>query len=275
MMKSIKQFFKKIFDFYVFSNIHVALASFSLTKLTLLRIGISDNITPLFVFFSTLLSYNFIRFYRLNTIKSWYNNWVKENLNSLIAVSLFSLIALLFLIFQIRLKALFVLFPFSLFTFLYVFPIKKISLREKPGIKLLLIAISWAGITVFFPLVQNYMQLRFVDYLVFIQRFFLVFALTIPFDIRDLPYDNKEMRTIPQMFGVKTAKLLALFAITLFILLDFIINSTNQIKIIDFIIGLLTAYLVLNMDIKKSKYYTSFVLEGIPILWLILYCFMR
>jgi len=48
--------FKKLVNFYIFSNIHVALAGFSLTKITLINFGIADGLTPLFVAFSILIS---------------------------------------------------------------------------------------------------------------------------------------------------------------------------------------------------------------------------
>lgn len=62
-------FIKKIIDFYVFSNIHVAFATFCLVKITLLNIGVSENMTAWFVFF--LLWYLIISsvFYGLKTLK--------------------------------------------------------------------------------------------------------------------------------------------------------------------------------------------------------------
>ena len=265
---------KKIFDFYVFSNLHVALATFSLTKITLLEIGISDNVAPCFVFFSTLFAYNLIRFSRLNTIKSWFTNWFILNKNYLLFITLISLVFLMFFALKIRLKAILLLFPFTLFTLFYTFPVKRFALREKAGIKLFLIAISWAGITVLFPLVQNYIQLRTSDYLTFLQRFLFVFAITIPFDIRDLQYDKKEMQTIPQVIGVEKSKILSVSVLILFFLFDFIKNTPQQIKITDFIISVIAIVLIYNMKINRNKYYTSFFVEAIPILWLIVFILM-
>lgn len=71
-------------------------------------------------------------------------------------------------------------------------------LRNIPGLKLFLIAFSWAGITVLFPLIQNYMSIRITDWITFIQRFLFVLVITIPFDIRDINYDNNELKTLPQ-----------------------------------------------------------------------------
>ncbi len=260
---------KKIFDFYVFSNLHVALAAFALTKITLLEIGISDNVAPWFVFFSTLLAYNLIRISRLNIIKSWFTDWFITNKKYLLFISFISLMFLVYFTFKIRFKALLVLFPFTLFTLFYTFPVKRLSLREKAGIKLFLIAVSWAGITVLFPLAQNYIQLRATDYLTFLQRFLFVFAITIPFDIRDLQYDKKEMQTIPQVFGVEKSKILSISVLILFFLFNLLKQVQPQLKISDFLISIIAIILIYNMKVDRNKYYTSFFIEAIPVLWLI------
>ncbi len=271
MSESKTSIFKKNFDFYIFSNIHVALAAFCLTKITLLEVGISDNTAPFFVFLATLISYNMIRLMRLNSIKSWFNNWFVTHQKHILILLLLAFLPLLYLLFQIRLKPLLVLFPFALFTLLYTFPVSKFSLREKPGVKLFLIALSWAGITVFFPLVQNFMQLRDVDFITFLQRFLFVFAITIPFDIRDLQYDKESMKTIPQQIGIQNSKRLAIILIVLFFILEFFKTSDLQSIIIVFLISVLSILLIYKMIIKRSKYYTSFFIEALPIVWLLLY----
>mgnify|MGYP000615923378 CR=1 FL=1 len=68
-------YLKRIFEFYIFSNMHVALAGFCITKITLLKFGYSENLTPLFVAFSIVVSYNFIRLYE---IKYDHLSWLKE-----------------------------------------------------------------------------------------------------------------------------------------------------------------------------------------------------
>lgn len=275
MSESKTSIFKKNFDFYIFSNIHVALAAFCLTKITLLEVGISDNTAPFFVFLATLISYNMIRLMRLNSIKSWFNNWFVTHQKHILILLLLAFLPLLYLLFQIRLKPLLVLFPFALFTLLYTFPVSKFSLREKPGVKLFLIALSWAGITVFFPLVQNFMQLRDVDFITFLQRFLFVFAITIPFDIRDLQYDKESMKTIPQQIGIQNSKRLAIILIVLFFILEFFKTSDLQSIIIVFLISVLSILLIYKMIIKRSKYYTSFFIEALPIVWLLLYVVLK
>ncbi len=267
---------KNIINFYIFSNIHVALVAFCLTKITLLNVGISENATAWFVFFSTLVSYNLIRFLRIETIKKWFQEWFESNKKPLYILTAFSLLFLIYFTFQLRLKALFVLSPFSLFTLFYVFPIKKYSLRNVAGLKLFLIAVSWAGITVLFPLVQNYIMPRTVDYINFLQRFLFVVAVTIPFDIRDFDYDAKSLQTLPQQIGVEKSKFIGILFLLLFFFLEFFksdLTSQNLLSIL--LITVVSSILLLKANINQSKYYSAFFVESIPILWFLLIIFRQ
>jgi hypothetical protein len=183
------QAFLRLFDFYIFANIHVALATFSLTKITLVSIGNQQNEVPLFVFFSTILAYNFIRFYRKSVIKSWFSDWIERNSIKIRLLSLFSIVVTCYLAFQLQVKGILSLTPFFIMTLFYVIPIRGVfssstSLRTVAGIKIFLIAFCWAGVTVVFPLL-NYDSALSVDMLLlFVQRFLFVIAITIPFDLR-------------------------------------------------------------------------------------------
>ena len=270
MQKDTLQFTKKIFNFYIFSNIHVALATFCLTKLTLIEIGISENTTPLFVFFSTVISYNTIRFLRISDINSWQNKWLKDHKKILFFLVAISLITLVYLTIQLRLKAVLVLIPFAIATLFYTFPIEKLSLRNIPGLKLFLIAFSWAGITVLFPLIQNYMSIRGTDWITFIQRFLFVIVITIPFDIRDINYDQNKLKTLPQQLGISKSKVIGLLLIILFLFLEFLkIDFTSKSILVILLISVLTSIFLVNSSDKQSKYYSAFFVEGIPLFWLI------
>ncbi len=265
---------KNILNFYIFSNIHVALATFCLTKITLLEIGISENKTAWFVFFSTLISYNVIRFLRFDKIENWFQKWFETNKKYLFILTSFSLLFLIYFTFQLRLKALLVLFPFSLLTFFYVFPVKKYSLRNVAGLKLFLIAISWAGITVLFPLVQNHITLRIVDYITFLQRFLFVIAISIPFDIRDFNYDAKSLKTLPQQIGIEKSKFVGIILLLLFFFLEFFKTDYSSQNIISLlVIMVFSSVLLLKSNVNQSKYYSAFFVESIPVIWFLMLFF--
>jgi len=266
------QLLKKIFNFYIFSNIHVALASASLTKLTLLYWNIDDNKAPLFVLFSTILSYNYIRLTRIKQIDYWFASWLKSNKKYLIIISAFSLFGCIYLVFKIYLSAFFVLLPFSLLTGFYVLPkslSKKINIRSLPAFKIFAIALSWAGVTVIFPLMQYHLFDTKIVWL-FISRFLFVVALTLPFDIRDVPYDSKSLKTIPIWIGVLNSKILGIIFILLFLMIHLFILQIS-VNWIEVVVATVLGALLLKATTNQSKYYSAFWVEGIPILWLCLY----
>ncbi len=267
------QFLKKIFDLYIFSNLHVALGTFCLVKVTLLHYNIYENQTALFVLFSTVVAYNFIRFYRISEINTWYLDWLKKHKLLLYVMSGVSFVSLLYLLFLFQLKAILWLLPFGLFTIFYVIPLpfKNVSLRKLPGIKLYLIAISYAGITTLFPLVQNDILISTNEWLLFIQRFLFIVIITIPFDIRDLNCDNASMNTLPQKVGVNKSKLIGVFYAILFIVLEYFKNPISDKHLIIGLIVIVTSVLFLIFTKEKqSRYYSAFWVEALPVFWLLL-----
>jgi len=263
---------KKLFNVYIFGNLHVALASFSLTKLSLLTQQNSDNIIPFFVFFATILSYNYIRLMRINTIKSELYNEINRWRIYLILISIFALTACAFLIVKIRWQALISLMPFALLTGFYVLPpsiSSKMTLRSLPGFKIFVIAFTWAGITVLFPLSQ-YDMVDATIFWLFFQRFLFLIVLTIPFDIRDVAYDSETLKTLPIWLGIKNAKVLGFILLGLYLAIGiFILKPVYQG--IEIFIALCLGVLLLKSSTNRSYNYYAFWIEGIPILWLILY----
>ena len=270
------QILKRTFQFYIFSNIHVALAVTCLVKITLIGEGISENYTPLFVFFSTVVAYNLIRFFRFSDLPRWIRTWLKGNRKILYALTITSSIAVLILTFQMQIKALLWLFPFAVFTIFYGLPLpfKKGSLRNLPGIKIFLISISFAGITVFFPLVQNDFLINSNVWIIFIQRFVFVVLITLPFDIRDMKNDLESLKTIPQKYGVINTKLFGILLAIVFFSMEFLKDQkdSNDIRIV-LIVSIISVLFLILANEKQVKYYSSFWVEAIPIYWLLVLTF--
>jgi len=268
------QAFLKLFDFYIFANIHVAFATFSLTKITLLAVGNQQNEVPLFVFFSTIVAYNFIRLYRKSDIKYWFSNWIEKNSIKIGLLSALSMVAICYLALQLETKAILSLVPFFIMTFFYVIPMGRMfpsnaSLRTLAGIKIFIIAFCWAGVTVVFPLLNYDRMISFDMLLVFVQRFLFVVAITLPFDLRDLSHDGDDLKTLPQLIGIAKSKKLGLLLLMLFLGLEFLINDVNQLRV-TFIIALISLLFLIRSSTNQNKYYSAFFVEGIPIVWLLL-----
>lgn len=276
--------FKKNLDFYICSNTHVALAGFSLTKITLVNFGIAGNLTPLFVAFSILISYNFIRFYEIkNNRLGWFKDWFFMNIKKILGLMLLSILGLGSISFfsEFNLKSFLILFPFAFMTFFYAIPLFKIgklevSFRNFPMIKIFSIAIAWAGISVFFPLYEANYQFSSAVYLEFFQRILFLLAITIPFDIRDMNADSKSLKTLPQTLGISNSKALGTLLLFGFLMMEiFKENFTYFGFLIVLIISIISGLFLWFSSPKKSRYYTSFWVESIPVIWLGLLIFIK
>ena len=101
-------------------------------------------------------------------------------------------------------------------------------------------------------------------------RFLFVFAITIPFDIRDLKFDDKKMKTIPIVFGEGKAKLIGVMAlffaelIAIVQMFYFEMEFHNLIALI--CIFFLSAILMIKSSQDKTAMYFSFWVESLSIL---------
>jgi 4-hydroxybenzoate polyprenyltransferase len=273
------QLLKRLFDFYIFANLHVALAGFCITKITVVKFQIHNSLVPVFVGFSIILSYNFIRFYEFytNNIKGL-KKWFETNKKYLVSLTVLSAIVLWYLLFfaTFNLKALYLLFPFAFMTIFYVIPLfkigeKEVSFRNFPGIKIFSITVSWAVISVLFPLFEADFEFTLKVYIEFFQRFLILLAITIPFDIRDVNSDSNKLKTLPQILGITTVKKIGIALLVMFVLLTFFNENILITEVyVNIIIALITGFYVWFSSVEKSRYYTSFWVEAIPIFWLLL-----
>lgn len=270
------QIFKRFFNFYINSSIHVALAVYALTWITLLEFKLPYKESILyFVFYASIVGYNFVKYYSRKDFKNIpVENWLKWiKLLTLICTFL-----MCFYAFQLQIKTLLIISVFGLLTFFYgyAFPksFKVENLRHVTGIKVYIIALVWAGVTVFLPLIEADYIINFDVCVTAIQRFLFVVVLMIPFEIRDLPYDSKALKTLPQLLGMKLLKQLGFVLLLAFFGLEFLkvtIFETHLIVLCA--ITMLTLFFMLNAKEEQGKYYSSFWVESLPIVWLVLLLF--
>jgi hypothetical protein len=145
------------------------------------------------------------------------------------------------------------------------------NLRSIGGLKVYIIALSWMGVTVFLPLINNNFLVNADVILLALQRFLFVIVLMLPFDIRDLQYDSLKLGTIPQKIGIKKTKSLGVLVLMLMLVLEFYKVEAQPVQsiILLIVIGVTSLFLVRSEKNQRS-YYSAFWVEGIPILWLIL-----
>jgi hypothetical protein len=88
-------------------------------------------------------------------------------------------------------------------------------LREFPFIKAFLVAFVWIIVLVVLPnLIQGEIEIENLTFLLFF------YALTIPADARDIEWDLKKMKTLPQLIGRKRSYGFVILLLNLFVLLQ-------------------------------------------------------
>lgn len=172
----------------------------------------------LFAFFSTLVAYNGQRLLKAKEGKNtpWLS-WVKTHTNVLFTLTLISALAAglcLIQIIEFKYDALLLLIFASASSILYVIRIGNKNAREVPYLKIHLIAFTWVFVLVLFPILNANSEAHTLW--MFVAHYFYVVAVTIPFDIRDLKYDDPSHKTIPQVLGVFFAKINGIILLILF-----------------------------------------------------------
>ena len=142
----------------------------------------------------------------------------------------------------------------------YVAKLGKISLREIPYIKIHLIAIIWVLIVFVFPLTNEAFALNFFYYA--LPHYLYIIGVTIPFDIRDLKHDSKEQKTIPQLFGVIGAKILAVSCLVFFAFFMCFVDSCFIYNYFFFVAIILQIILVLYTNQFRSEIYFAGLIDG-------------
>ncbi|HVA98540.1 MAG TPA: UbiA family prenyltransferase [Bacteroidia bacterium] len=283
---------KKTVDFFLFTNIFVAISVVSLvfeTQLILYH-SICDFKFPIFLFFSTLFLYNFHRIFHLKIIvkKSTLasrHQWLQENKKKFYGVLFFALFGEIYsLIYCINLNTFLWLIPVGIISFGYTVPFIKTSngwirLRDIRGLKIFLITFVLGLVTVFLPVIFYTNLSAFLHpeiQFVFFRRMLFIFAITIPFDIRDVDYDTQNnIKTLPILFGISTAKKMSYFALIVFtglaILQYFIFPKTSLFYLAALCISVIpTSISIFKTEKNRSDFFFSFGLEGMMILQCIL-----
>ncbi|MDF4221351.1 hypothetical protein PXC01_07125 [Maribacter sp. M208] len=259
---------KKIFDFYLDASIHVALAIFSLVHVTALTLNINVPFELYcFIFFGSISCYNFIKFGVEAEKYILVANTYQKNIQFF---SLGCLLVAAYQLFFLSEKVLISLFVLAAITGLYALPVlpRHKNFRSFSGLKILIVAAVWAGATVVLPSISVLNEISWNIKVETLQRFFFVLVLLVPFEIRDLKYDNVALKTLPQRVGFKRTIVIgylwAIFFYTLtFLKLDVDLNYI-AVKTIVFIILMVMLY---KTELDQKRYFSSFWVEAIPLFW--------
>ncbi|HLF52167.1 hypothetical protein [Flavobacterium sp.] len=258
---------QQAFDFYINSSIHVAVAVLSLVLMTNHMFhNPMDLAMAGFAFFGTIFGYNFVKYESLFRNKKP----IRKQLKAMLVLSLLSFLISVFCFFKLEFNTQIAAVVFFGLTLLYTVPFfpNKDNLRNWSGVKIYIVAFCWAGITILLPLINAGTSISTDVFLKFGQRFLLVIILILIFEIIDLKKDAPSLRTVPQKIGVKLTKVLGLSLLLPFYFLEFFKSDFNENQLwINLILIVITALFTIFANPNRSKYYTSFWVESIPVFW--------
>lgn len=270
------QVLRSLFDFYLKASIHVALSvcAFQIAACWFMRIKL-EPLVVLFTFLAAISGYNFVKYAER---ARWYHKSLPRELR---IIQLFSMVCFIALVGVGIMLPPITLAGFALLALLtlgYVIPMlpQAKSLRNMAGLKIFVVALVWSAAAVGIHLWHYGLIPRADDYLLFAQIFLTVFALTIPFEIRDLTIDQERLKTLPQMLGVQRSQYLGIAAVILAALLE---GFKDEFYLLSngywFLICLLTIIGLMKSSARQSPYMAAFWIESIPllgtlVLWVIL-----
>lgn len=259
-----------VINLLVFGNILIALAAGFLTGTFSRFIGVENEFWyGAMLFFGTLFIYNFQRFLRFKEIsnsKSSRHQWIINNKKKLyfliISSGLGATITFYFLVSNTI--ALLVLLIVCLVSLLYAyrFNSKTATVRELPYLKIHIIALSWTLLSFVWPVINSDLPFTFNIFWTCVAVYLYFIGITIPFDIRDLPYDLKRQKTLPQLLGVNRSKILAivlLFISALILIITHPVSVFNPFLYITYIVQLL---LLVKADTSSKELLFSGGIDG-------------
>lgn len=263
--------FKRLLDFYINSSMHVAVAVLSFCALTAYEFNLNTS-TAFYsaAFCASVSGYNFVKYFGLT---KFYYRSLTTKLKYIQLVSVLSLIGFGYVFFRLQPNSQLLFLILGVITFLYAIPMgmkMPHNLRSIGGVKIYIIALVWAMATVVLPVLESQQILVADHWILVLQRTFFVIVLMLPFEIRDLDTDQLHLSTIPQKTGIPYTKIIGYAMLGDIILLEFFKLEYNQNRflILVFSVVLLAVFLAKSTK-NKSRYYTAFWVESVPILTLI------
>jgi hypothetical protein len=194
--------------------------------------------------------------------------WVGKNIKTISIITLLSLIGCMILFFFLSRWQMLIVMLSGIIGFGYNIVIAKngMSLRKLPFMKAIWIASVWTFLTLVLPLSEKGIQLGGE---VFILRFLFIFILTIPFDIRDLKYDDDRMRTMPQVLGVNGSILFGWILLATCMCLAFSVFDSKMAGILS-LSYLFTGIILLFSLREKKEIFYPMVVDGMIVLQAVL-----
>ena len=256
---------KSLIQFFINTNIWVGFCVVALTVSSEILLESTNLKISSFVFFATIFAYNFQRIVRL---KKGHNhackNWLENNIKEICLLIFFATIASVYIFITLERCTQIAILFMAIICLFYPFGIRRI-----PFAKIFIISFVWTVSTMLLLILENNIAISQNIIWQLVSRFLFVFAITIPFDIRDFKYDSKNLITIPIFFGVIRSKIFAFFALFICVLISLFQHLGMHLNLPN-LLALILLYILASIFIKKSdernrKTYFSFWVESLSV----------
>lgn len=261
-------FFRRVFDFYINASIHVAIAVYALLRVTEFYYPYPYKIEFIgFIFFATITGYNFVKYAGL---QKWH---FKKLAGPIKLISIFSWICFLITLYfarQLSYKTLSYAAIPTVLTVMYAVPFLsgfERNLRSVAHLKMLVVALCWVLATMLLHFIDISYTITATEVALSVQRFLLVIVWILPFEIRDMQFDKISLQTVPQKIGVPYTKRLGLALLIIAVIIEFLFSPGGMYRNVFMLIVFVTLVFLMRARVNQSKYYSSFWVESIPILW--------
>ena len=280
---SLPDLIRKFVNLLLFGNFFIAGCAIAMTLQTNLLLFGNTIWRPLFsfIFFATLFLYAIHRIVGLKKVAPFLEKYrytiIYYFRHHIKLYALLGGAGAIYFFFQISFANQLLLIIPSILSLGYVLPLLKGErrFRDLDYLKIFLVAIVWGVITVLMPIFEHSTHLILSHYLLLLERILFIFAITLPFDIRDLKIDaHLSVKTIPARIGILNTKKLAIFLLSIAFCCA-LFNWMNglyspQILAALFVSFLSTGILILYSDRMNADYFFTGMMDGTMILQFLL-----
>lgn len=251
-------------SYLLYTHVWIALGAVLLSEQTYLQLELPmqwDRMT-LLIGSATLLNYLLQRIIAVRVIKrntlSPLTHWLLRHKPLVWSLMGVSLAGVGYGLSGIEWSSFWLLVAIGVVSLLYDVPIGRLRLRDLGLIKIFLIGIVWASVTVWLPAFHAGLPLSDADvWLIWAQRLLFILAITLPFDIRDILIDKAlELSTIPRLIGAEASNRLSGWLLAGALGIEVIrVFTTHTAGLIFWqsVLGLMVAYTVTLVVIRLRK----------------------
>ncbi len=265
-------------DFLLLGNVFIALCAVAQAYQTchIRYFSVAGSPLLFFIFAATFFLYNAHKFINLNFLKQGIDSQRFTQFSALaypLSILTFCAAAIAFETFFILKKyARDAIVGIGTVSMLYILPVfRGRRLRDFYYLKIVLISLTWASVVVWIPTAAIGRGFSIIEVLMFLEKTAFIFAITLPFDIRDRASDAAAgLKTIPLNMGVEKTKALGFYAITLSLSITFALAYFSVYSVFHyFAIAttlVLSYFLIEKTDDSKPNYFYYFYLDGMMLL---------